>query len=67
VEFVSAFLADLDEPQAAVFHLVEIEGMSAPEVAAALGVKLNTVYARLRLARKRFERLLRRKKAGDLP
>ena len=30
--------------------------MTAPEIAAALGADLNTVYGRLRLARKRFER-----------
>jgi RNA polymerase sigma-70 factor (ECF subfamily) len=58
---VNAFLSELDEPQAAVFHLSEIEGLSAPEVSTALGVKLNTVYGRLRLARKRFEDFLRRR------
>lgn len=68
IDLVEGFLADLDEHQATVFILMEVEGMTAPEVAAALGVKLNTVYARLRLARRRFEKLLRRKKvAGDHP
>lgn len=60
VALVHVFLSELDEAQAMVFYLAEVEGMTAPEVAAALGVKLNTVYGRLRLARKRFEAMLRR-------
>jgi RNA polymerase sigma-70 factor (ECF subfamily) len=51
---VDAFLASLDENQRAVFILAELEQMSAPEIAAALNVKLNTVYSRLRLARQAF-------------
>lgn len=58
VAFIQDFLATLEEPQAMVFYLIEIEGLSAPEVSAALQVNLNTVYGRLRLARKRFEALL---------
>ncbi len=34
-----------------VFVLADIEGLSAPEIADALGCKLNTVYSRLRRAR----------------
>ncbi|NVB42305.1 RNA polymerase sigma factor [Pseudenhygromyxa sp. WMMC2535] len=34
-----------------VFVLTELEGLSAPEIADALGCKLNTVYSRLRRAR----------------
>lgn len=55
---VRNFLATLDESQAMVFYLCEIEGMTAPEIAAALNVNLNTVYGRLRLSRKRFETML---------
>ncbi|MCR9166026.1 MAG: RNA polymerase sigma factor [Nannocystaceae bacterium] len=54
--WVEGFLAGLDPSQRAVFMLCEIEGLAAPEVAAATGTKLNTVYSRLRLARRRFER-----------
>jgi RNA polymerase sigma-70 factor (ECF subfamily) len=57
-ELVSAFLDELDEPQRLVFHLSDIEGLTAPEIAAALEVNLNTVYGRLRQARKRFEATL---------
>ncbi|HEY0714812.1 MAG TPA: sigma-70 family RNA polymerase sigma factor [Polyangia bacterium] len=57
-EVVRSFLAELDEPQRIVFALSDIEGMTAPEIAEALGINLNTVYARIRLARKRFERVV---------
>jgi RNA polymerase sigma-70 factor, ECF subfamily len=52
------FLRTLDEDQRSVFMLIELEDMSAPEVAQALCVKLNTVYSRLRLARERFMRFI---------
>lgn len=55
---VNAFLAEIGEEQAMVFYLIEIEGLTAPEVASSLGVNLNTIYGRLRLARRRFESLL---------
>ena len=51
---VARFLADLDEPRREVFVLAELEGMSAPEIAEALGINVNTVYTRLRAARQRF-------------
>jgi RNA polymerase sigma-70 factor (ECF subfamily) len=44
-------LEGLSEERRAVFILADLEKMSAPEIAAALGVKLNTVYSRLRAAR----------------
>jgi RNA polymerase sigma-70 factor (ECF subfamily) len=37
-----------------VFVLVDIEGLTAPEVAHALGLNLNTVYSRVRVGRQRF-------------
>jgi RNA polymerase sigma-70 factor, ECF subfamily len=58
IELVHEFLAELDEPQAQAFYLAEIEQLSMPEIAAALGVKLNTAYSRLRLARRRLEQWL---------
>jgi RNA polymerase sigma-70 factor (ECF subfamily) len=42
----------LSEDQRAVFVLADIEELSAPEIASALEVNLNTVYSRLRSARK---------------
>ena len=59
VALVHALLSQLSEPQAMVFWLAEIEEMTMPEVATALGVNLNTAYGRLRLARRRFDQMLR--------
>jgi RNA polymerase sigma-70 factor (ECF subfamily) len=64
-ELVNAFLNELDEPQRTVFFLADIEGLTAPEIAAALGIKLNTVYGRLRLARKRFEKAVAKQEPGE--
>ncbi|WAS95546.1 RNA polymerase sigma factor [Nannocystis punicea] len=61
---VQRFLDELDEDRRMVFALIEIEGMSAPEVAEALGVKLNTVYSRLRLARQQFKATVDRLQRG---
>jgi RNA polymerase sigma-70 factor (ECF subfamily) len=60
VALVQAFLSQLDEPQAIVFYLADVEGMTAPEIAGALDVNLNTVYGRLRVARQRFEAFIDR-------
>ena len=48
----------LDDDRRAVFVLVELEGMTAQEVAAGLGLNVNTVYSRLRAARQQLERAL---------
>lgn len=55
---IDAFLTSLDDSKRDVFILAELEQMSAPEIAEALGVKLNTVYSRLRAARQAFQQLL---------
>ncbi len=55
-DFVQRFLAGLDTDRRLVFVLAELEGLTAPEIAEALEVKLNTVYSRLRTARAEFER-----------
>jgi RNA polymerase sigma-70 factor (ECF subfamily) len=57
---VREFLSGLPEEQAAAFYLSEIEGLSAPEIAACDGTNLNTVYARIRIARERFGEFVRR-------
>lgn len=63
-QWVEAFVATLPPDQRAVFVLCEVEGLPAPEVAAATGGKLNTVYSRLRLARRRFERAVAARAEG---
>jgi RNA polymerase sigma-70 factor (ECF subfamily) len=59
---VLAILDAMDEPRRAVFALVELEGLTAPEAAEVLGEKLNTVYSRLRSARAIFEEAARRRR-----
>jgi RNA polymerase sigma-70 factor (ECF subfamily) len=51
---MQTFLDTLDPDRREVFVLMEIEGMSAPEVADICGAKLPTVYTRLRAARIAF-------------
>lgn len=63
IEVVEACLQRLEEPLREVFVLTEIEEFSAPEIAQALGIKLNTVYSRLRTARERFARGIARARA----
>lgn len=60
---VAEFLSSLGEDQRDVFVLAELEEMTAPEIANALGVKVNTVYSRLRTARLRFKRAVERFRA----
>jgi RNA polymerase sigma-70 factor (ECF subfamily) len=47
---------DLDRRAVLVLH--EIEEMTAPEIALVLGIPLNTVYSRLRVAREKLEEAL---------
>ncbi|WP_438019785.1 sigma-70 family RNA polymerase sigma factor [Sorangium sp. So ce315] len=64
LQLVDALLAELDDDKRAVFVMAEIEELSAPEIAAALDLKLNTVYSRLRAARREFELALARRGGG---
>ena len=65
-DLVQAFLDGLGEELREVFVLMEIEGMTAPEVAHAVDVGVNTVYSRLRLARERFRREVHRLQAREV-
>ena len=55
---LDGLLAELGDEQREVFVLAEIAELPAPEIAELLGVKLNTVYSRLRLARSHLRRAL---------
>ncbi|PRP92352.1 ECF RNA polymerase sigma-E factor [Enhygromyxa salina] len=57
-------LDELGEDKRAVYVLVELEGMTAVEVAAGLEVNVNTIYTRLRAARR--ELLAAAAKCADL-
>ncbi len=63
MQLVYGMLDKLDAPKREVFVLVELEQMSAPEVAEAIGEPLTTVYARLRDARKIFQTEVTRHRA----
>lgn len=58
-------LDELDEDRRAVFVLTELEQMSAPQIAEALGLNVNTVYGRLRAARQEFNAALERHQARE--
>ena len=54
-QFLDRFLDSLDDDRRSVFVLIELQQMSAPEVAELTETNLNTVYGRLRTARRMFE------------
>lgn len=58
-----AMLDQLDDDKREVFVLAELEQLSGPEIAEALALNLNTVYARLRAARASFEQAVLRHQA----
>ncbi len=58
-----SLLEKLDTSRREVFVLAELEEMTAPEIADAVGVPLNTVYSRLRVARQELEEALQRCRA----
>jgi len=58
-------LDELGDDKRTVFVLAELEQLSAPQIAEALGQNVNTVYARLRAARREFEELVSREQARD--
>lgn len=62
---VHSILEGIDDDKREVFVLAELEGLTMPEIASALGIKLNTAYSRLRLAREEFERAVLRHQARE--
>lgn len=65
VAFLDRQLDALDPDKRAVFILGELEGMSCPEIAEAVGANVNTVTSRLKAARAQFEAAVRRHQARD--
>ncbi len=55
-----SILNRLPEPQRLVFVLFELEEMSGEDIAQLLNISVGTVRSRLRLARERFEREVKR-------
>jgi len=64
-DVLMALLDELDDRKRAVFVLADLEGLPIPEVAKILGLNVNTVHSRLRLARERFEVALGRHRARE--
>lgn len=62
---IRAAITDLPLKQREVFVLYELEELSGREIAELLSVGENTVWSRLRLARKRFESACRRRMARE--
>ncbi len=65
VRLLHALLDELDDDKRAVLVLAELEQMTAQEIAESLGLNVNTVYARLRAARREFEQAAQRERARD--
>jgi RNA polymerase sigma-70 factor, ECF subfamily len=63
LRLLDAILGELDEDKREVLVLSELEEMTAPEIAAVLGVNVNTIYGRLRAARSDFEAAYTRHRA----
>jgi RNA polymerase sigma-70 factor (ECF subfamily) len=65
VRTLYAILSRFDHEKRAVFVMSELEQMTAPEIAELSGTTLNTVYSRLRAARRDFDAALKRLHAHD--
>jgi RNA polymerase sigma-70 factor (ECF subfamily) len=65
VQVLHQILDELDDEKREVFILAELEQMSVPEIAEALGANLNTIYSRLRAGRQEFEQAVARHRARD--
>ena len=58
-------LDSIEPERRAVFVMAELEQMGAAEIAELTGAPINTVYSRLRLARRDFEGALKRQRARE--
>jgi DNA-directed RNA polymerase specialized sigma24 family protein len=60
---VHARLKTVERPTSLRSVLADIEEMTAPEISEAVGIPLNTVYSRLRIARQEFSEIVARERA----
>jgi RNA polymerase sigma-70 factor (ECF subfamily) len=65
VNLLWRLLGGLDVRKREVLVLAELEQMTVPEIAEAVGIPLNTAYSRLRAARQEFNEALLRSRAGE--
>ena len=61
VDVMLRFCAELDDGRRAVFVLALVEGIGAAEIAASLGLPLNTVYSRIHALRKELKSCIERR------
>jgi RNA polymerase sigma-70 factor (ECF subfamily) len=64
-DFVARVLEAMDPDKRIVFVLADIEGLTAQEIGEALDVNVNTIYARLRAARRLFKDARARAERGE--
>lgn len=65
VRILHAILDEMADELREVFVMAELEQLTVPEAAEALGLNVNTAYARLRTARQAFEQAVARRRARD--
>lgn len=65
VRLLHQLLDQLDDDKRTALVLAELEQMSVPEIAEALGENVNTIYARVRAARREFDEAARQARARD--
>lgn len=65
MQIMDRILAQMDEDRRILFIMAELEQVPVSEAAEALGIKLNTAYSRLRLARDDFNAQVKRQLAQD--
>jgi RNA polymerase sigma-70 factor (ECF subfamily) len=65
VRVLYEFLDTLDADKREAFVLAELEQMTVPEISAAVGANINTIYSRLRAARKAFDQAVSRLHAKE--
>lgn len=64
-DVLKRILDELDDDKREVFVLAELEQMSMPEIAEAIGGNVNTLHAKLRAARQEVEKAVARVRAKD--
>lgn len=65
VRILHEILDELDDDRRDVFVMAELEQIAMPDIAATLGLNVNTAHARLRAARQAFEEAVARRRARD--
>lgn len=64
-DLLHRLLDELDDDRRTAFVLADLEGLTAAEIAEELGVNANTIYSRIRTARKQIEDTIARYEAQE--